>query len=88
MQADCICIVYLCVPVCVIEGGGASSTPGLESAPWLKKKIDCEIKDITVPFNSVQAWTQLESAPGFQNLIVKEKKDIQCLSTRNLIFSL
>ena len=23
VQADCICIVYLCVPVCVIEGGGA-----------------------------------------------------------------
>ena len=27
MQAYCIYIVYLCVPVCVIEGGGASSTP-------------------------------------------------------------
>ena len=26
VQADCICIVYLSVPVCVIEGGGASST--------------------------------------------------------------
>ena len=26
VQADCICIVYLCVPVCVTEGGGASST--------------------------------------------------------------
>ena len=24
VQADCICVVYLCVPVCVIEGGGAS----------------------------------------------------------------
>ena len=35
VQADCICIVYLCVPVsvCVIEGGGgASSTLALESA--------------------------------------------------------
>ena len=27
VQADGICIEYLCVPVCVIEGGGASSTP-------------------------------------------------------------
>ena len=27
VQADCVCIVYLCVPVCVIEGGGASLTP-------------------------------------------------------------
>ena len=27
VQADCICIVYLRGPVCVIEGGGASSTP-------------------------------------------------------------
>ena len=32
VQADCICIVYLCVPVCtcvcysLIEGGAASST--------------------------------------------------------------
>ena len=26
MQADCMCIVYLCVPVCVIEGGGANLT--------------------------------------------------------------
>ena len=26
VQADCIFIVYLCVPVCVTEGGGASST--------------------------------------------------------------
>ena len=24
VQSDCICIVYRCVPVCVIEGGGAS----------------------------------------------------------------
>ena len=24
VQAACICIVYLCVPVCVIGGGGAS----------------------------------------------------------------
>ena len=33
VQADCICIVYLCLPVCGIEGGGgASSTPRLESA--------------------------------------------------------
>ena len=24
VQVDCICTVYLCVPVCVIEGGGAS----------------------------------------------------------------
>ena len=27
VQADCICIAYLCVPVYVIEVGGASSTP-------------------------------------------------------------
>ena len=26
VQDDCMCIVYLCVPVCVIEGGGASLT--------------------------------------------------------------
>ena len=26
VQADCICIVYLSVPVCGIEGGGVSST--------------------------------------------------------------
>ena len=36
VQADCICIVYLCVHVCVIEGGGAGSTTGLESAPGFK----------------------------------------------------
>ena len=24
VQADCMCIVYLCVPVCVIEDGGAN----------------------------------------------------------------
>ena len=24
VKADCICIVYLCVPVCVIEGGGGA----------------------------------------------------------------
>ena len=24
VQVDCICIVYLCVPVRVLEGGGAS----------------------------------------------------------------
>ena len=27
VQADCICVVYLCVPACVIEGRDASSTP-------------------------------------------------------------
>ena len=27
-SSNYICIVYLCVPVCVIEGGGASSTRG------------------------------------------------------------
>ena len=25
VQADCMCIVHLCVPVCVIEGGGGAS---------------------------------------------------------------
>ena len=25
VQADCICIVYLCVSVCVVEGGGGAS---------------------------------------------------------------
>ena len=42
VQADCICIVYLCVPVCVIEGGGggASSTPGLKAPPV--SKFGCE----------------------------------------------
>ena len=30
VQADCICIVYPCVPpVCVIEGGGANKRPWL-----------------------------------------------------------
>ena len=36
VQADCqYIIVYLCVPVCVIEGGGASSTVGLKAPPGL-----------------------------------------------------
>ena len=26
VRADCICIVYLCVPVCVIEGGGGAGS--------------------------------------------------------------
>ena len=30
VQADCMCIVYLCVPVCVIEVGGASSILALK----------------------------------------------------------
>ena len=33
VQADCVCIVYLCVPVCVIEGGGANNHPCLKSPP-------------------------------------------------------
>ena len=45
VQADCICIVYLRVPVCVVDGGGASSTPQLESTPV--SSFDCE-KDTTV----------------------------------------
>ena len=42
VQAACICIVYLCVPVCcVIEGGGgASSTLVFESTQL--SNFDCE----------------------------------------------
>ena len=36
VQADCTCIMYLCVPVCVIEGRGAISTLGLK-APLVSK---------------------------------------------------
>ena len=39
MQADCICIVYLCVPVCVVEDGGANNDPGLESATRFQSLI-------------------------------------------------
>ena len=39
VQADCMCIVYLRVPVCVIKGGGgASSTPTLKAPPWFQFK--------------------------------------------------
>ena len=47
MQADCICIEYLCVPVCVIEGGGGSSTPSLKSTTPVFTKVDCVKKDVT-----------------------------------------
>ena len=50
VQADCMCVVYLRVPVCVTEGGGtistlswgggASSTLVLESTRV--SKLDCE----------------------------------------------
>ena len=40
VQADCTCIVYLCVPVCAIQGGGANNNPGLK-AP-LVSNFDCE----------------------------------------------
>ena len=39
VQTDCICIVYLCVPVCVIEGGGANNSHpgGLKAPPGFNK---------------------------------------------------
>ena len=30
VQADCVCIVYLCVPVCVMEGGGGGASSTLD----------------------------------------------------------
>ena len=40
VQADCICIVYLCVPVCVIEGGRRKLDPSFEST--MLSNFDCE----------------------------------------------
>ena len=54
VQADCICIVYLCVPVCVIEGGGAKLDPSLTARPV--SNFDGEMK-------MMQRRFQLE--PGF-----------------------
>ena len=45
VQAVCICIVYLCVPVCVLYRAEAQSRPRLESA-WFQK-FDCA-KGITM----------------------------------------